>query len=255
MKDEERYTVSQLARLAHVTVRALHHYDEIGLLVPSERGANGYRLYAGQDLERLRQILLFRQFGFGLEKIGGLLNASEDTRLLALEEQRRVLKERQSQTRAVIKAVDRALTELKEGVQMNDKTMFEGFESFDHSKYEEEAKERWGDTDAYKESKRRTKSYSKEDWVKIKAEGESCWERMGHLMDAGNEADSEAAVALAEEHRIHIDRWFYPCSREMHGSLGQMYTADPKFTEYFESRHEGLAEFVRRAIEANGDRA
>lgn len=254
MEQEERYTVSQLARLAHVTVRALHHYDTLGLLVPSERGKNSYRLYGEADLERLQQILLFRQFGFSLEATAGLLNASVEHRQRALEEQRRVLKERQARTGAVIKAVDRALTALKEGIPMDKKAMFDGVQDFDHSKYEEEAKDRWGDSAGFKESQRRTKSYSKEDWARIKAEGEGVWERMGQLMDEGGEADSDAAMALAEEHRAHIDRWFYPCSYDMHGGLAEMYTADPRFTEYFESRHVGLTEFVQRAIEANGER-
>ena len=140
---------------------------------------------------------------------------------------------------------------LDKGVPMKKSEMFDGFEDFDQSKYEEESKERWGDTEPYKESMRRTKSYSKADWAKIKAEGESVWERMGGVMDSGQDADSEAAMDLAEEHRAHIDRWFYSCSHQMHGGLAQMYTADPRFAEYFESRHQGLAAFVRRAIEAN----
>ena len=251
---KDRFTVSQVAELAHITVRALHHYDELGLLVPSERAPNGYRLYRQKDLARLQQILLFRQLGFGLEAIGQLLEAPTFDRRKALEAQRELLLEQRRQTDAVIRGVEAAIQALENGRLMDKKTMFEGFEEFDHSKYEEEARERWGQTDAYKQSMKRTRRYSKADWGKIKAEGEGIWERMGALMDTGAEGGSAQAMALAEEHRRHIDRWFYPCSHEMHAGLAQMYTADPRFSEYFESRHEGLAAFVQRAIEANGSR-
>ena len=252
MKTEQLYTVSQVARMAHVTVRALHHYHDVGLLEPSERGGNGYRLYGDDDLSRLQQILLFRQLGFGLEAIGQLLGAGPPDRRQALAAQRELLVEQRLQTDAIIRGVDAAIRALDKGLPMDAKERFAGFESFDQSKYEDEARERWGETDSFKESMRRTKSYSKADWVKIKAEGEGIWERMGALLKAGEAASSEAAMDLAEEHRVHIDRWFYRCSSQMHGGLAQMYTADPRFAEYFESRHEGLAAFVQAAIEANG---
>lgn len=251
----ERYTVSQVAALAHVTVRALHHYDETGLLVPSERADNGYRLYDDADLARLQQILLFRQLGFGLEAIGQLLEATAHDRRRALVAQRDLLAEQRRQTDRVIRGVDAAIRAMDNGGPMDKKTMFQGFEDFDPSKYEEEARERWGKTDAYKESMRRTKSYSKADWAKIKAEGAGVWERMAALMDQGVEPESGEAMALAEEHRTHIDRWFYDCSHAMHTGVSQMYTDDPRFKEGFEKRREGLAAFARQAIEANGRRA
>lgn len=251
----ERYTVSQVASLAHVTVRALHHYDAVGLLVPSERADNGYRLYDDADLTRLQQILLFRQLGFGLDAIGQLLEATARDRRQALQAQRDLLVEQRRRTDAIIRSVDAAIRALDNGEPMDKDVMFEGFEDFDQSKYDEEAKERWGETDAYKESMRRTRSYSKTDWAKIKAEGEGVWERMAALMDAGAAADSEEAMDLAEEHRTHIDRWFYHCTHAMHAGVSQMYTDDPRFREGFEKRREGLASFARRAIEANGERA
>ena len=254
MATPDRFTVSQVARMAHVTVRALHHYDAIGLLVPLERGANGYRLYGEGDLLRLQQILLFRQLGFGLDAIGRLLDAAAFERQAALEAQRELLLEQRRRTDAIVRGVDAVLKTLEKGGQVDTKEMFDGFQEFDQKALQEEAEARWGNTESYKESMQRTRSYSKDDWASIKQEGEDIWERMGALMDSGGSAEGSEAMDLAEQHRLHIDRWFYPCTHGQHSALGQMYTADPRFTEYFEKRHVGLAAFVQAAIEANGVR-
>lgn len=187
------WKVSDVARLAHVTVRTLHNYDEIGLLIPSERRANGYRLYSQSDLERLQQILLLRELGFSLEAIGGLLDASALDRASALRAQREVLVERLRNTEAVLRTVDRTLESMARGVEMESETMFEGFDEFDGGPHAEEARARWGDTDAYRESMRRAQGYSREDWAKIRAEGEEPVRALAELMRAGARPDDPAA--------------------------------------------------------------
>ncbi len=137
---------------------------------------------------------------------------------------------------------------------MDGTQMHEAHEGFDHEQYREEAERRWGDTDAYKESVRRTRRYGKGDWARIRAEGEAVVARLGELMTGGAQAAGSAAMDLAEEHRRHIDRWFYPCSHAMHSALAEMYTADTRFQEYFEKRAKGLAAFVQDAIRANAAR-
>ena len=248
---EELHTVGEVATLARVTVRTLHHYDRIGLLVPSRRSENGYRLYRYEDLERLRQILLLRELGFGLDAIGQMLDAGAYDQRRALIAQRELLRERQHRTERIIAGVDRALEAMEEERQMARTEMFEGLEDFDHEQYGDEARERWGRTRAYKESMRRTRRYSKDDWARIKAEAEDVMARLSTLLEEGAHAASRAARELAEEHRCHIDRWFYPCSHAMHAGLAEMYVADPRFTEYFEKRGQGLATFFRDAILAN----
>jgi DNA-binding transcriptional MerR regulator len=249
------FTVSQVAKLAHVTVRTLHHYDEVGLLEPSERSQAGYRLYSHGDLQRLQQILLFRELGFTLEAIGELIDEPVLDRGAALRTQRALLVERVNKTKTVIAAVDRALRALEKGQTMAPEKMFEGFEGFDHAAYAEEAKQRWGETETYKESMRRTKRYGKDDWARIKAEAEEIEVELARLLGAGRKPDGREAVEAAERHRRHIDRWFYPCSPAQHAALGAMYVADPRFSAHFEKRAKGLAEFVKAAIEANAARA
>ena len=251
---EELHTVGQVAALARVTVRTLHHYDRIGLLVPSRRAENGYRLYDYADLERLRQILLLRELGFGLDAIGQMVDAAAYDRRRALIAQRELLRGRQRRTEKIIRGVDSALAAMEGAKPMEKSKMFEGLEDFDHERYEDEARERWGKTDAYKESARRTRRYTRDDWARIKGEAEDVVARLAALLDEGARAASRAARQLAEEHRCHIDRWFYPCSHAMHAGLADMYVADPRFTDHFEQRGEGLAAFFREAILANAAR-
>lgn len=253
--DAEFHTVSQVARMAHVTVRALHHYDSLGLLVPSERSAAGYRLYGDAELERLQRILVLRQLEFSLEAIGPLIDATAFDRRRALEAQRELLLAQRRRTNAIIRGVDAALAALKGEKAMDKTKMFEGFEDFDQSKYDAEAHEKWGGTDSYKVSMRRTQRYTKDDWARIKGEEEGIQAGLAELLNAGSSPESDEAMALAEQHRLHIDRWFYPCSHTMHVGLADMYTADERFAEHFEKRAEGLAEYVQTAITANALRS
>jgi len=248
-------TVSQVARLAGVSVRTLHHYDEIGLLVPSGRSEAGYRLYEQPDLQRLQQVLFFKELGFPLEEITRIVRDPAFDLQAALLMQRQLLTERASRIQALIRAVDAALDSLEKGTAMTKEEMFEVFGDFDPAKYEDEVRERWGNTEAYKESARRTKRYTKKDWEQIKAEGGELMREMAAQLEAGRAPTDPAVMALAERHRAHIDRWFYPCSPEMHRGLGELYVNDPRFTETFEKVRTGLAEFTRDAFRANAERA
>ena len=138
---------------------------------------------------------------------------------------------------------------------MESKKSCEGLVDSDQAQYEEEVKERWGNTDAYKESMRRTKKYTKEDWARIKAEGEAVEVRLAELLLDGRDPHDPEVMDAADAHRLYMDRWFYPVSHAMHVGLGRMYLSDTRFTEHYESRAEGLAAFVAAAIEANAERA
>jgi DNA-binding transcriptional MerR regulator len=254
MNDRRRdHTVGEVAKLARISVRALHHYDEIGLLAPSGRTESGYRLYTDRDLERLQQVLFFRELGFALEDVARILNDPHFDRRQALVAQRAMLVEKGERLKAMVDLVDRTLASLGKETAMSVEDMFDG--NFDPAVYEEEAKERWGKTPSYAESKRRTKSYMKDDWKKIGEEAEAIVTALAELFAAGAKATDAPARALVEKHRLHIDRWFYPCSRAMHVGLGEMYVSDPRFTQYYDQRRPGLAEFVRDAIRANAEAA
>jgi hypothetical protein len=168
--------------------------------------------------------------------------------------QRELLADKADRLRALIAAVDARLHALERGTMLSKEEMFEVFGDFDPAKHEDEARERWGDTDAYRESARRTRRYTKQDWLKIKAEGGANVEAFAAALDAGKPPSDPSVMALAEQHRLHIDRWFYPCPRAMHRGLGEMYVADPRFAEVYERVRPGLAAYLRDAIAANAAR-
>ena len=241
-------TVGEVSALAGITIRSLHHYDELGLLSPSGRSEAGYRLYSGSDLERLQEILGWRALGFSLVEIGELLGAAGHDRLAALRVQRELVEGEQARLTGLARALERAIVAIEEGSDQEEDTMFNGFDS---TEYEDEAHERWGHTDAYKESARRAAGYGDQQWREIKAQAEEIGRRFAELKRSGQPAHGDPARAAAEQSRLHIDRWFYPCSRGMHRGLGEMYVADPRFEATYERLEPGLAAYVRDAIAAN----
>jgi MerR family transcriptional regulator, thiopeptide resistance regulator len=240
-------TVGEVAELAGVTVRTLHHYDELGLLSPSERSEAGYRLYSYADLARLQEILIWRQLGFALWEIQALLDDPGYDRVGALERQRQLVDREVERLGSLAGAIEAALAAERRGTRLEEDTMFDGF---DPSEYEQEARERWGDTYAYGESARRTRGYGDAEWAAIAAESDEIVNGLVSLMRAGEPPEGAAARALAERHRDHISRWFYPCSPQMHSGLGEMYVADERFAQTYERQASGLAAYFRDAIVA-----
>lgn len=247
--------MGELARLAHVSVRSLHYYDAMGLLRPSGRSEAGYRLYIGADLERLQQVLFYRELGFPLAEIRRVVSDPEFDRRTALQAQRELVAGKSARLQALLDLIDGTLASLEGWTTMSDEEMFEAFGDFDPREHEQEAKERWGHTEAYKESARRTRGFTKEDWAAVRAEGDAINADMAALLDAGVLADDARAISVAERHRLMIDGRFYPCSPEMHVNLGEMYVADARFTATYEKVRPGLARYMRDAIRANATRA
>ncbi len=244
--------VGEVAALAGITVRTLHHYDRIGLLSPSGRTASGYRRYSAPDLDRLHQVLVYRELGFPLEEVAALLDADDPAE--HLRRQHRLLRDRLERTQAMVAAVEKEMEARAMGISLTPEERFELFGDWLPEEYEAEAEQRWGDTEAWEQSQRRTRSYSKDDWVRIKAEGEDVERRFAEALRAGVPADSAAAMDLAEEHRQQISRNFYDCGPEMHAGLGRMYVEDERFAAHYEQIAPGLARYVSTAVQANAAR-
>lgn len=243
--------VGSVARLAGVTVRTLHHYDAIGLLRPSGRAENGYRRYTATDVERLQRILFYRELGFGLDRIKDAMADPAADPLTHLREQHALLLERIERLQRLAGAVTRAMEAHTMGIDLSPEDRLEVFGSFDPEAHAEEARERWGSTDAYRESARRTRGYTKADWQRIGAEGGAVEARFAAAMAAGLPPDSAEAMAAAEAHRVHIDRSFYPCSHEMQAGLAELYVSDDRFRAHYDAVAPGLAAYVHDAIVAN----
>jgi DNA-binding transcriptional MerR regulator len=247
-------TVSEVAALAAVTVRTLHHYDEIGLVVPSGRTGAGYRLYDSQDLERLQLVLFYRELGFGLDDIKALLDDPATDRRQSLQAQRALLAARRQRLERMIAAVDDAIAADEEGTTMDDEALFEVFGE-EQRELQAEAEQRWGDTEPYRESRRRTARYTATDWSELKVESEAIMQRIAEVYRSGATPDSEAAMDAVEAHRRQISERFYECTHDMQVQLGEGYVQDPRFAATYGAIEPGLAVWVRDAIRANAERA
>jgi len=241
------FTVGELAKLTGITVRTLHHYDEIGLVQPSDRSRAGYRLYGDNDVLRLQQVLVYKELGMPLDEIAAVLDdpaqKSEKARTGALERHRAALVAKRDRLDRMLASLDAAIRHEKGSSVMDVKSLFDGFDPEEHAA---EAEQRWGHTDAYKESARRTKHYGKAEWAQIRAEGDAVYARFAELL--GTPATDPRVQEAVVAHRDHITRWFYPCSVEMQRGLAEMYIADPRFTANIDRIAPGLAQYIHDAI-------
>jgi DNA-binding transcriptional MerR regulator len=240
--------VGAVAKLAKVSVCALHHYDAIDLLRPTGRSEAGYRLYTGVDLERRQQILFFRELGFSLGEIDRIMTDTGFDRRRALLAQRSLLGDKARRTEGMLAAIESALGALDEGVEMNADEMFTVFGDFEPADYEEEVKERWGGTDAYAQSAWRTAKYTKADWERMRAEADAITAAFVDALDRGLPPEDPAAQAAVERHWQHLARCFYTPTAQMYLGLGDLYVSDPRFTKNIDRARAGLAAYQRAAM-------
>jgi DNA-binding transcriptional MerR regulator len=240
--------------MAGVSVRTLHHYDQIGLLRPSGRTSAGYRLYDDTDLERLHDVLAYRELGFGLEQVAAILDDPQADTAAHLREQHRLVRNRIGRLTDVLAHLEKMMEAEQMGIDLTPEEQLEVFgENWPGEEYEAEAEQRWGQTQAWAQSKRRTAAFSKQDWVEIKAAQQSLEGELAQALADGAPAGGERAMDLAERHRLGIET-FYDCSSTMHRGLADMYLSDPRFTQHYEDVAPGLAQYVHDAIHANADR-
>ncbi|MER7702321.1 MerR family transcriptional regulator [Kitasatospora sp. NPDC097605] len=253
MNTGDGYSVGAVAKIAEVTVRTLHHYDEIGLLSPRGRTSAGYRRYDDADLGRLQRILFYRELGFPLEEIAAVLDDDSVSPREHLRRRHQLLTDRIAHLRKLAAAVEHALEAEKMGIRLTPEEKFEFFGEGYREEWETEAEQRWGDTAAWAESQRRTGGYDKADWERVKAGTDALNARLVEVFTAGEPADGGPAMDLAEAHRQHICGNFYDCTFEIHRGIAGMYLADPRFTKVYEDLAPGLARWLHDAMLANAD--
>jgi DNA-binding transcriptional MerR regulator len=244
------YTIKEIADLAGVTTRTLRYYDEIGLLSPSATGDNGYRYYDQNSLLRLQQILFFRELDVPLKDIQLIISRPDFYLLDALEKHRSSLQSRARRLEVLIHTIDQTIATIKGGPKMTPEEYFEGF---DETQYEDEARERWGDTPQYAESQRKWSSYSKEQKEAIKDEGGLLTVRMVGEDPNASPDDPDVQAAIGEYH-AYINKYFYTCDLECLRALADMWVEDPSFAINYERIREGGAAFVRQAVHIYCDR-
>ena len=251
----DEHTVGEAARVAHITVRTLHHYDEIGLLRPSGRSAAGYRLYSARDLTRLHQILSYRALGFGLGEIAEMLADPDDGVDDHLRRQHRLLRDRIAQDQELLKAVEKQMEARNMGIALTPEQQFEIFGTTKFAENVAEAEKQWGETEWWQEASRRAAAFTAEDWAARNAEAHENTDKFVAAMRAGEPSNGATAVALAEELRLHWDRWACDCDPETHRRLSEHFLFDPKNQALYEDVEPGFARYVYDAIVANAERA
>ncbi|MEV0947049.1 MerR family transcriptional regulator [Rhodococcus sp. NPDC049939] len=250
----EKHTVGVVARLVGVSVRTLHHYDEIGLVTPSGRTPSGYRSYSDADVERLHRVLMYRELGFPLEEIAALLDDPDVDALAHLRRQHALLRERIDRLHQMAAAVEKMMEAKSMGIALTPEEQHEIFgDDWRGEEYSAEAEERWGDSTAWTQSQQRTANMKKQDWQRIKDETDALEAKLAHAMGEGVEPGSDRANALAEEHRAWVSK-FYDCDHMMQVNVAEMYVADDRFRRHYEEVAPGLAQYVRDVIVANAQR-
>jgi DNA-binding transcriptional MerR regulator len=239
------YTVNQLARLAGISRRTLHHYDAIGLLAPAATGDNGYRYYDEASALALQQILCYRQLGFSLEQIKTLLHRPDFDLLAALEGHKRALGQQVERLDQLIHTVEQTILHLKGEIEMSTKDFYTGFDEEQQKRYEEEASQRWG-AESVAESSPRWNANTPAQKNAILAEGNEISLGIAGSMELG--FDHPTVQYWIRRWHQSIDTNFYPCSLEIFEALGHGYVSDPRFTAFYEKVRPGLAAFMERAM-------
>ncbi|WP_307478119.1 MerR family transcriptional regulator [Cytobacillus purgationiresistens] len=238
--------VKEVADLVGISVRTLHHYDEIGLLAPEETTESGYRIYSDNNLETLQQILFFKELGFPLKKIKNIINSPEFDRQEALALHKKMLLEKRMRLDRMIATVDKTLKYAEGEIEMSNEEKFEGF-NFSHNPYEQEARERWGDKAVDKVN---DKFKNEEDQKKYADAFNDIYRRL---------ADIRHLSASSKEAQEGIKEWYVflnqmgSYSLEAFKGLGQMYVADERFTKNIDQFGEGLAQFMCDAMSIYAD--
>ena len=244
------YTVNKLSKLAGVSVRTLHYYDDIGLLRPARVSSSGYRIYGGREVDLLQQILFYRELGVGLQEIKEIVTAEDFSVVNSLESHLISLVEKRKQLDLLIANVENTIKARKGDVVMADKEKFEGFKQKliedNEKQYGKEAREKYGD-EAVEASYKKIKGMTKEKYEEAENLNAEFAETLKEAYAEGDPA-SELAQKACDLHRRWLTMFYSGYNKEYHKGLAQMYVCDERFTQYYDKIAKGSASFLRDAI-------
>ncbi len=248
--DGDGLTVGQVSSHLHVTVRALHHWDEIGLAKASLRTAAGYRLYTARDLERLHRIVVYRELGLGLDRIRAIVDDSTADVSGALRAQRTQVAERINRLQQLSAGLDRMIDAHDRGLLLTIEQQAAILGPEWNPDWPAQARRHYGDTTQWRQYAERSASRTPEEWQEIADAMADLENALGDAMDAGVTPGSPEANHLVERHR-DVFASYFPLTRQMQVLLGRKYEADPGFAAHYDSIHAGLATWFRQIIDAS----
>lgn len=234
--------------MAGVSVRTLHHYDQIGLLQPTRNKTNGYRVYDDEAVITLQQILLFREMGFELSQIQNIMQTSEHNVLQALQDQKKLLELKRTRTDTLIDTVEKTIATLTNehaDSHMSMRSVFAGLSQEEIEAHKNEVYKRWGNTPEYRQSQQRTKHWSNKQYHQVAQEYDAIAKELAELMH--EEVSHPKVQELIARQHAQISQ-FYDCSSEMFRALGAMYVDDARFRHTYDTHRSGLAVYMRDAI-------
>ncbi len=244
------YTVQKLAMLANVSTRTLRYYDEIDILKPARINSSGYRIYGEKEVDRLQQILFYRELGVSLEEIKEIVTSPSFDAVTALKEHREKLLDKRKQLDILIENVDKTIGVKERGIIMSDKDKFKGFKKKlvedNEKKYGKEIREKYGD-EAVNRSNAKVNNMTQEEYDEVTKLGEEVLKTLKDAFKTGDPA-GELAQKAADLHRQWLSFYWDSYSKEAHAGVAQMYVADERFTAYYDKEQPGTAEFLRDAI-------
>lgn len=238
--------IKKFSELTGVSVRTLHYYDEIGLLTPEYVDEhNGYRYYGEQSLQRISEILFYRELDFSLKAVSQILSLPNYDRKAALQGQKELLILKRNRLNRLIQALDDA----EKGaipIKIFDNSEYEKA----RAEYKAEAEKKWGNTDEYRQFSEKTKDYGEEKWCEVNAGLDQVFSKFAEVKAAGFAPESDEAKAVAEELQGFITANYYDCNKQILACLGEMYTSDERFRNNIDKHAPGTADFASKAIKA-----
>jgi DNA-binding transcriptional MerR regulator len=244
------YTVQKLGLLAGVSTRTLRYYDEIGILKPARINSSGYRIYGQTEVDKLQQILFYKELGFHLDKIKDIVNSPSFNAAKALSEHREQLLDKRVQLDRLIANVEKTIDFNEGRIMMTDKEKFEGFKQKmvedNENKFGKEIREKYGD-DAVNKSNQKVLNMTQNEHDEVTKLSEDLHTTLAEAFKTGDPA-GELAQKAADLHKQWLIYYWNEYSKEAHAGLAQMYVDDERFTAYYDKEQPGTAEFLRDAI-------
>lgn len=244
------YTVQKLGKMAGVSPRTLRYYDEIGILKPARINSSGYRIYGGAEVDRLQQILFYRELGVNLEEIKEIITSPNFDRAKALRDHREKLLEKRTRLDQLIANVEQTIAQIEGRMKMTDQERFAGFKrkliDDNEKNYGKEIREKYGD-EAVDKSNKKMEGITREEYDAVTKLGNDVLDTLYAAFKTGDPA-GELAQKAADLHRRWLSFYWDSYSKEAHVGVTQMYVDDERFKAYYDVKQPGAAEFLRDAV-------